>query len=102
PYADSQPLHSFPTRRSSDLTASGVLQDQVELVAPRPQDQLVLIGAGPPARAVDLGGAVVRGDLVVELRNDALHERRDPAVDLELDRKSTRLNSSHVSISYAV
>src|SRR5207249_8634341 len=56
----------------------------------------------------DAGGAdhddVLRRHLVTELGRDALPP---PAVaerdgDGALDRKSTRLNSSHVSISYAV
>src|SRR5438067_10489145 len=39
------------------------------------------------------------------LQGDAAHAlelEREPAQDPGLDRKSTRLNSSHVSISYAV
>src|SRR5437763_14204034 len=62
-------LHSFPTRRSSDLL-------RVQLVA---------------------GGALL------EALEAALHElfAEFPMLD-EVDRKSTRLNSSHRCISYAV
>src|SRR2546426_3674004 len=35
-------------------------------------------------------------------RNDELRPRHDAAARVELDRKSTRLNSSHLVISYAV
>src|SRR5947209_11543809 len=56
-------LHSFPTRRSSDLD-------------PEPS------GGG---RQVQLSGERCPGDQIAEL-----------------DRKSTRLNSSHANISYAV
>src|SRR5438067_9539538 len=67
-------LHSFPTRRSSDLLP-------VRLDAGGdPSD-----GVSPEERVA------VEAD---ELRPSPLQPRRD--------RKSTRLNSSHVSISYAV
>src|SRR5437868_8263300 len=61
-------LHSFPTRRSSDLQPSRHLA--LRVVAELGQQLLLL-------REQPLGAAVE-------------------------DRKSTRLNSSHVSISYAV
>src|SRR5438045_9519806 len=58
-------LHSFPTRRSSDL-AGRVPRERV----------------GPPLRR-DGQGALARDEACI-------------------DRKSTRLNSSHLGISYAV
>src|SRR5207302_11054243 len=72
-------LHSFPTRRSSDLSASFL--EKLKAIDPR-------IRALPPlGRAEDF---------------DSLSARLKPyAVDAR-DRKSTRLNSSHVKISYAV
>src|SRR5690349_22604779 len=88
------PLHSFPTRRSSDL---------------------LLQSANPRPWAFDLGhddGAVQqvhrrglqRQQGVVEAQ-----DRRPVGLGNALrgavvagDRKSTRLNSSHVEISYAV
>src|SRR5437868_15460044 len=66
-------LHSFPTRRSSDL----LTQDDV--IVTRQNGSAILPGCTRKA--------------VV-----ALAEERP----LLQDRKSTRLNSSHVSISYAV
>src|SRR5262245_64580671 len=63
--ADHRDLHSFPTRRSSDL------------------DRLRL-------RALD--GA----------HRDVLLEHQVPPLEKDVDRKSTRLNSSHLGISYAV
>src|SRR5688572_31869238 len=69
-----QDLHSFPTRRSSDLGDPG------RRPGVRP--------AGPsPADGADRAG---RGEGGVRL---AVPDR---------DRKSTRLNSSHSQISYAV
>src|SRR5699024_12295799 len=76
-------IHSFPTRRSSDLV-------QIEPGA----QQLARaggVGVAPGAerrqlRAVGVQGQVADGTQLAPFR----------------DRKSTRLNSSHVSISYAV
>src|SRR5207248_10944614 len=81
---DHRDLHSFPTRRSSDLESLGRR----------------------------LLRAVARRDVVVHQLQEFLGERR-PFQDrdlatihehgrLGLDRKSTRLNSSHRTISYAV
>src|SRR5437660_7839512 len=64
--ADHRYLHSFPTRRSSDLRDRAVLVDE------REQRRQVL-GVDVDLARLDRG-----------------------------DRKSTRLNSSHVAISYAV
>src|SRR3712207_7102887 len=45
-----------------------------------------------------------RGDLghFLEVASDVLRHRASPAEPLTRDRKSTRLNSSHANISYAV
>src|SRR5436853_3975561 len=59
-YGDHRHLHSFPTRRSSDLSIS-------------------------------LG-----------CNSDASCASASPRISRQLDRKSTRLNSSHLGISYAV
>src|SRR5207253_5543411 len=81
-------LHSFPTRRSSDLNPT--------LSAP---GGAVLIDTGAPA----LGGLETyigigtNRDSSVILTNIA-----GSSVQINPDRKSTRLNSSHVAISYAV
>src|SRR5690349_23549275 len=74
---DHRDLHSFPTRRSSDL--SGRQADRLPRRARRLQPQ----------------------------RRDIRDERRwvgaaQPHPQPRPDRKSTRLNSSHVEISYAV
>src|SRR5688572_32145678 len=66
-YGDHRDLHSFPTRRSSDLNTAIV-------------ERKAKMEAGQMLRA--LPGAGQRG--------------------INLDRKSTRLNSSHSQISYAV
>src|SRR5699024_11872819 len=77
-------LHSFPTRRSSDLFC-GQLANTDELHHNR--------HAWYCAAQLNIGKiARVNADLFGQL----------PAGHFHRDRKSTRLNSSHVSISYAV
>src|SRR5438876_9472364 len=74
-YGHHRDLHSFPTRRSSDLLgAAGLLFGFMT--------RGLLIGVALPAAGVGLSWAVLAGS--------------------SPDRKSTRLNSSHPSISYAV
>src|SRR5699024_12615642 len=76
-------LHSFPTRRSSDLglLACGKIQFRLR----------VLQRLGQAHRQAMQG---------VNDGNESLEVQLDEVIDP--DRKSTRLNSSHVSISYAV
>src|SRR5207249_12104571 len=76
-------LHSFPTRRSSDLLASRLLLTPVAK-QPRVLNEAAIfkcIRCGKP-----LGTEKLIGSMLSQYP----------------DRKSTRLNSSHVSISYAV
>src|SRR5438270_3567637 len=87
---DHRDLHSFPTRRSSDLSnaSSGERDDQF----------------GGVAAPVDGDDERAHARLVSNLRlrprlRDLGAER---TVGREADRKSTRLNSSHSQISYAV
>src|SRR5699024_12288576 len=75
-------LHSFPTRRSSDLN---VLRQGFQLVA------MVISLALTPVLTTSLLGS-----------EEEVGGFSRTAVLYAVDRKSTRLNSSHVSISYAV
>src|SRR5207253_9394098 len=85
-------LRTFPTRRSSDLAPPPEKVRATPLVRRLAQELGVdldaLTGTGPQGRITeqDVRGAAAPGE-----------GRREP-----LDRKSTRLNSSHVAISYAV
>src|SRR5438477_362153 len=92
-------LHSFPTRRSSDLSRTR---------AAKAWDTPAMANS-----ASTLNPLVTRNSANwVERRQDDLlgseggaHLRIAQRLDLEgekIDRKSTRLNSSHMSISYAV
>src|SRR5690606_40681968 len=96
-YAGGHHLHlpSFPTRRSSDLGGPSVRQPPAGA------------GGGPGASARNRGP-------MRAWRTSALQDRSDRAGHVvqvagvqrrqadAADRKSTRLNSSHVKISYAV
>src|SRR5436309_10891384 len=83
--ADHRDLHSFPTRRSSDLEIEVIVAN---LMAAR---LTVLFGASGVGKT-----SLLRAGVAHRLR------RTDGAVKPVGDRKSTRLNSSHVKISYAV
>src|SRR5690606_40579022 len=74
--------------------------DWASVVAQRQAVRRMLLDTFPPgARLLELGGGT--GEDAVFL---AAHERRVLLTDgaPRIDRKSTRLNSSHVKISYAV
>src|SRR5439155_26542711 len=87
-------LPSFPTRRSSDLRLVGVRRPVDHVIATlRCALPGIVLAAGPP------GGAVEE-----RLRRNAADVRTAATEPQPIgeDRKSTRLNSSHVAISYAV
>src|SRR5439155_25758094 len=83
-YPPHRHLHSFPTRRSSDLDSRR--RDHDRGTASRPEK--FLHAANEHVRIERLGQDAVRTNTTRPL--------------LIEDRKSTRLNSSHVAISYAV
>src|SRR5688572_32108467 len=86
---DPRNLHSFPTRRSSDLGAAG----------PMSGFDSIVIGAG--VNGLVAAATLARaGDRVLVL--EAGETIGAEGALAELDRKSTRLNSSHSQISYAV
>src|SRR5207249_10550987 len=95
-------LHSFPTRRSSDLRKRR--PNQFSLDEPVEGDTDLM-----PRELEDWGPSPEQGYAQAELQGilSEFIEQLDPEFrivlvlrDLEEDRKSTRLNSSHVSISY--
>src|SRR5207244_12053973 len=95
-------IHSFPTRRSSDL-----LTAQVRNIA----DVTTAVAKGDLGRKITVE---VRGE-ILELKNtintmvdqlssfasEVTRVAREVGTEGKLDRKSTRLNSSHQIISYA-
>src|SRR5439155_23872116 len=77
-------LHSFPTRRSSDL-----VHDLNPLA----------VGRDPLRDVADDRDPIAERD---HERAQVEHDRAAFGADDRADRKSTRLNSSHVANSYAV
>src|SRR5207249_10803079 len=95
PSVPSLNLHPFPTRRSSDL--------QFNEGAGLQLDSLVIDHGATLTRRLDhLNVSVVALPLNAVQELATHNEVRYISADRPLDRKSTRLNSSHVSISYAV
>src|SRR5206468_5909740 len=79
-------LHSFPTRRSSDLVAQRCRRG----------------AAGERVAAADVVQAAGRGRQRAQQFADGVRPRAHDVFMAQEDRKSTRLNSSHDQISYAV
>src|SRR5690606_40613082 len=90
--ADHGALHSLPTRRSSDLPVAGEHLSQYLCADQRKLRLVARIGRGRLAAGGGCAALPPEGRLEVGLADDF----EQP------DRKSTRLNSSHVKISYAV
>src|SRR5688572_31826226 len=85
-YGTRRDLHSFPTRRSSDLRGTACSR-------------------GPPGGAAPFVGEEgfdFEGLLGADLAFHEVDAEVDARADAGGDRKSTRLNSSHSQISYAV
>src|SRR5207249_5861033 len=74
-------LHSFPTRRSSDL---------YDFTGP------------PPSPLAEFSTSVEVDDAPLTAEVNTILGASNVPLPSNTDRKSTRLNSSHVSISYAV
>src|SRR5207244_13570858 len=90
-------LHSYPTRRSSDLTIIGFSVNDTIVAYDRLRE--------------NRSKFVPKGKTFAEQMNDAVNQTLSRTVLTSLtvflsaailDRKSTRLNSSHQIISYAV
>src|SRR5690606_40357140 len=82
-------LPSFPTRRSSDLDRAGGGRPALPRRGARRRG-----GGARRRRTAQLPAAAATGPALAAARRGPGHARAD--------RKSTRLNSSHVKISYAV
>src|SRR5690606_40882532 len=102
PLARHRDLHSFPTRRSSDLTR---VFFQFEFMLSNGDKKLTSEkGSFVDSAFLQMFDyKVLAGDPTSALRNPSQIIITKSLVDrLFADRKSTRLNSSHVKISYAV
>src|SRR5690606_41039948 len=88
-------LHSFPTRRSSDLFLAAFKAEKGL--------QQVLGQADPLAQGTRLPAQCQSLAQLAEKFAQGSHQMGLATLDAPIgDRKSTRLNSSHVKISYAV
>src|SRR5690606_41339772 len=93
-------LHSFPTRRSSDLDVGEEAPVLLGLDPVRRLAEEVLgVGVLPLSDEV---GVVVPALIEAEAIGDVAVGDERAGREAVRDRKSTRLNSSHVKISYAV
>src|SRR5207253_7742251 len=94
-------LRSFPTRRSSDLGEEELARTAKEIEAAGGRAVAVPTDVTDPSAVQNLVDRTVEAFGTVDvLVNNA---GAAPFMStLEQDRKSTRLNSSHVAISYAV
>src|SRR5205807_8244277 len=94
-------LHSFPTRRSSDLAGVSVV-----LLAPRRtgKSSLVLrvLDQLHEHHVLTAYADLQRTPSKVRFASHLAHAIHDGLLGPGEDRKSTRLNSSHLVISYAV
>src|SRR5690606_41234691 len=98
--SDCHSLHSFPTRRSSDLSFMDIVQYDFSYMfyySERPGT----LAAKKFADDIPLDTKKRRLQEIIEKQNTLSLKRNQMDVG-KIDRKSTRLNSSHVKISYAV
>src|SRR5206468_12051692 len=94
-------LHSFPTRRSSDLMR-GIL-DNVKRTYNIDENRVVIAGVSDGATAAFYFAMRDTTPYAsFESLNGFLMVLSNARVGASEDRKSTRLNSSHDQISYAV
>src|SRR5690554_7665390 len=89
-------LHSFPTRRSSDL-ATKMAMDGGAKVAHAPSIEI-----GLAALRAGKGADLLLVDVMMDIAGLIAGLEAERIAIPVVDRKSTRLNSSHVRISYAV
>src|SRR5690606_40930665 len=92
-------VHTFPTRRSSDLASGAGAQNMRELIS-----QMGAIHASVADKLADPASAILEIDRQVAetMRSEGFPRDNFGHPLAGRDRKSTRLNSSHVKKSYAV
>src|SRR5690606_40967313 len=96
-HGDHRDLHSFPTRRSSDLFTGYILNPSY--IVKNQNGEIVAELAKNPSFFGRKFTLHKKGEIPVDQQEELL---LGLFMMVLLDRKSTRLNSSHVKISYAV
>src|SRR5699024_12524423 len=91
-------VHYFPTRRSSDLL---FITERGTTGLPSQQNDATGLNL-TFQRDLWAGGSAAATGTAVNLPTGHVHSLVRGVRNFNKDRKSTRLNSSHVSISYAV
>src|SRR5207249_5664412 len=102
PHCPPANLPSFPTRRSSDLAGKLANIDIAVTVDGDAVRRGELAGGETGVHLAEPGQHLALGRMNADTRPDIGPVAVDLPGGTALDRKSTRLNSSHVSISYAV
>src|SRR5690606_41929341 len=92
----------FPTRRSSDLKSGSVIIANVQGFDAKNLKLAKYPDGVNPLENGSLENYVVHQVDITKLTKECLSGTGLGMKEIERDRKSTRLNSSHVKISYAV
>src|SRR5699024_11578686 len=95
-------IHSFPTRRSSDLEAAERLKQTKQEAQQIIEDAK---SAGAKQERAIIEAAYKEAERIKQSAQEEIEREKEKAINAlqdKVDRKSTRLNSSHVSRSYAV
>src|SRR5690606_39498531 len=99
---DHRDVHSFPTRRSSDLTGNNLKNVSVEF----PLGTLICVtgvsGSGKSTLINQTLYPILNQHFFNAVKKPMPYKKIEGLehIDKVIDRKSTRLNSSHVKISY--
>src|SRR5699024_12794125 len=95
-------LYSFPTRRSSDLISSAL--DEPRLSSASETNPAMIPAPTNESSSVNIASqseSITSFEAVNSIPNSSYESDTTGDIsDTEIDRKSTRLNSSHVSNSY--
>src|SRR5690606_40528275 len=98
-YVSHRVLHSFPTRRSSDLLDATHMEGRLKAEIISDPDRFVILDEETTLALLDQKYAGKKLLLITNSEWGYTVPMMSYAFE---DRKSTRLNSSHVKISYAV
>src|SRR5690606_41312693 len=94
-------LHSFPTRRSSDLAAPFTSRNCTVTMVRSPSVLKIFLVL-MMVNEFKFSGSTTESKVKRLVTRSPFGLLMVPLMKKPLDRKSTRLNSSHVKISYAV